>query len=178
LALRLASQGASVFALDFSEAMLGVALGKTSSRSIMAEEHQIRFVRGDAQRLPFAADSFDAVTVGYGLRNLASWEAGLREMRRVAKPGGRLVVLDFGKPDHPAWRRLYFGYLKLCVPCLGRVVCGNAAAYSYILDSLYHYPAQHGVAACMAELGLRNMRIINLLAGAMTINVGEKPLPI
>jgi demethylmenaquinone methyltransferase / 2-methoxy-6-polyprenyl-1,4-benzoquinol methylase len=133
------------------------------------------FVCGDAQRIPFADNTFDIVTVGYGLRNLASWEAGLREMQRVAKPGGRLVVLDFGKPDNGLWRSLYFGYLKLFVPCLGRIFCGNASAYAYILESLQHYPAQHGVAARMREFGLLEVRVVSLLGGVMSINYGEKP---
>jgi demethylmenaquinone methyltransferase/2-methoxy-6-polyprenyl-1,4-benzoquinol methylase len=134
-----------------------------------------RFVCGDAQRIPFADNSFDIVTVGYGLRNLASWETGLQEMRRVAKPGGRLVVLDFGKPDNTLWRGLYFGYLRLFVPCLGRIFYGSAGAYAYILESLKHYPAQHGVGVKMRELGLLKVRVLSLLGGLMSINYGEKP---
>ena len=112
--------------------------------------------------------------MGYGLRNLAHWETGLQEMRRVANDGGRLVVLDFGKPDNALWRRLYFAYLRLFVPCLGRVFCGSAAAYAYILESLQHYPAQHGVAAKMRDMSLVNVQIVSLLGGVMTINYGEK----
>jgi ubiquinone/menaquinone biosynthesis C-methylase UbiE len=108
------------------------------------------------------------------LRNLASWAAGLSEMQRVARPGGRLAVLDFGKPDHALWRGLYFGYLKLFVPCLGRLLCGSASAYAYILESLQHYPAQGVVGTKMRELGLVEVRVVNLLGGAMSINYGEK----
>jgi demethylmenaquinone methyltransferase/2-methoxy-6-polyprenyl-1,4-benzoquinol methylase len=131
-------------------------------------------VQGDAQQLPFPDQSFDIVTVGYGLRNLADWRAGLKEMARVAKPGGRLLVLDFGKPENPLWRNIYFGYLRLFVPLLGLVVSGSASAYSYILESLKHYPAQKGVAATMDELGLKDVRIVNFLGGVMTINYGRK----
>ena len=130
---------------------------------------------GDAQQTSLPDAAFDVVTVGYGLRNLASWEAGLREMVRVAKPGGRLLVLDFGKPDNSLLRAVYFSYLKLCVPVLGLVFCRNAGAYAYILESLKHYPAQRGVEDKMRELGLVNVRIENLLGGAMSINYGEKP---
>jgi SAM-dependent methyltransferase len=136
--------------------------------------HGLQFIRGDAQRLPFVEGSFDIVTVGYGLRNLASWEAGLEEMQRVAKPGGRLLVLDFGKPNNRLWRGLYFSYLRFFVPCLGRVFCGDARAYAYILESLKHYPAQEGVAAKMRALGLVNVLLVNLLGGVMSINYGEK----
>ena len=125
-------------------------------------------------RIPFPNASFDIVTVGYGLRNLASWETGLGEMTRVARPGARLVVLDFGKPDSRLWRSVYHGHLKLFVPLLGLIFCRNADAYAYILESLKHYPAQAGVAEKMRELGLDNVRIVNLLGGAMSINYGEK----
>ncbi len=109
------------------------------------------------------------------MRNLASWETGLGEMFRVAKPGGRLVVLDFGKPPNALWRAIYFTHLKMTVPLLGWLFCGNADAYAYILESLKHYPAQEGVAAKMRELNLSNVRVLNLLGGAMAINYGEKP---
>ena len=173
LALALARRGAHVAGLDFSERMLDAA---RTRQSRIPHHHcvTLRFIRGDALQVPFADSSFDIVTVGYGLRNLANWETGLREMQRVANPGGRLVVLDFGKPDNALWRGLYFGYLRLFVPWLGRIFCGNASAYAYILESLKHYPAQHAVAAKMRELGLVNVRAIGLLGGAMSINYGEK----
>jgi demethylmenaquinone methyltransferase / 2-methoxy-6-polyprenyl-1,4-benzoquinol methylase len=170
LALSLARRGARVTGLDFSERMLEVAGRRASHASLFT----LHYVRADAQCIPFPDNAFDIVTVGYGLRNLANWKSGLREMRRVANVGARLVVLDFGKPDNPLWRRLYFAYLRLFVPCLGRVFCGSAAAYSYILESLHHYPAQHGVAANMRDLGFANVRIVSLLGGVMTINYGEK----
>ena len=171
LAFALARRGAETTGLDFTQSMLDVAA--TRSRPAKAGG-PVRFLRGDAQQLPFAENTFDIVTVGYGLRNLASWETGLAEMRRVARPGGRLLVLDFGKPDCGLWRRLYFAYLRLLVPLLGRGFCGDARAYAYILESLLHYPAQHGVAARMTELGLHDVRIISFLGGVMTINYGRK----
>ena len=168
IAQRLAQAGAQVTGLDFSSPMLEIA------RSRKAANEAPEFIQGDAMKLPFNENSFEIVTVGYGLRNLASWEAGLAEMHRVAQPGGRVLVLDFGKPDNALWRVLYFTYLRLCVPVLGLVFCRNAAAYAYILESLKHYPAQNGVAAKMRELGMNNVRIVNLLGGMMSINYGEK----
>jgi len=181
LALALAQRGAQVVGLDFTGQMLAVAEKRRQSSGFSAPKENPQpatrnpqFVQGDAQRTPFRDAEFDLVTVGYGLRNLASWETGLSEMLRVAKPGGRLLVLDFGKPDHPLLRSVYFNYLRLFVPLLGLVFCRNAGAYAYILESLKHYPAQRGVAARMRELGLANVRIENLLGGAMSINWGEK----
>jgi demethylmenaquinone methyltransferase/2-methoxy-6-polyprenyl-1,4-benzoquinol methylase len=137
-------------------------------------QSEIKFLTGDAQKLPFKDNSFDVVTVGYGLRNLASWQRGLEEMHRVAKPGGRLLVLDFGKPDNALLRGLYFAYLKYFVPIFGKLFCGNSATHAYILESLLAYPAQNGVAEHMRKLGCKDVRIVNLVGGAMSINFGRK----
>ena len=199
LSLALARRGLKVVGLDFCEQMLNVAqvrgsqrLSVTPKRGEAPSETQskqledeasnkahsrpgtLSFVRADAQQVPFPDNTFDIVIVGYGLRNLADWRTGLREMERVARPGGRLLVLDFGKPDNRFWRGLYFGYLKLFVPWLGRIFCGDASAYGYILESLKHYPAQRGVAEAMREMRLSNVRVVNLLGGIMSINYAEK----
>ncbi len=174
LALALAQRGAEAVGLDFSGAMLEIA-EKRRRKSLKTETLNLKFIQGDAQQIPFPDHAFDIVTVGYGLRNLTNWEAGLVEMNRVAKPGARLVVLDFGKPPNAIWRAIYFAHLRISVPLLGWIFCGNAQAYAYILESLKRYPAQAGVAAKMRELNLANARVINLLGGAMAINYGEKP---
>lgn len=177
LALALARRGAEAVGLDFNEPMLTIARKRgqpSRSAKLNTENENPLFLHGDALQLPFADASFDIVTVGYGLRNLADWKAGLNEMVRVARPGARLLVLDFGKPANALWRAVYFGYLKLFVPLLGLLFCRNAGAYGYILESLRHYPAQQGVAAHMRALGLTNVRIVNLLGGAMSINYGER----
>jgi demethylmenaquinone methyltransferase/2-methoxy-6-polyprenyl-1,4-benzoquinol methylase len=185
IALALAQRGADVTGLDFSPAMLEMARARSRKSEAGDQKSEVGtpssvlrppvFLQGDAQQLPFPDHSFDAVTIGYGLRNLSSCETGLREMRRVARPGGRLVVLDFGKPPNPLWRAIYFAHLKISVPLMGWLFAGNADAYAYILESLKHYPAQQGVAEKMRELNLSNVRVINLLGGAMAINYGEKP---
>jgi demethylmenaquinone methyltransferase/2-methoxy-6-polyprenyl-1,4-benzoquinol methylase len=171
ISFALAQQGALVTGLDFSPQMLEVAAHRNEKHLAVHPE----FIQGDALHVPFADNSFDAVTVGYGLRNLSSWADGIVEMVRLAKPGGRLVVLDFGKPPNALWRSIYFAHLKMSVPLIGLLFCGNAQAYAYILESLKHYPAQLAVAEKMRELKLRNVRVINLLGGAMAINYGEKP---
>jgi demethylmenaquinone methyltransferase/2-methoxy-6-polyprenyl-1,4-benzoquinol methylase len=173
IAFALAAAGGGVQGLDFSPEMLEVARRRAQNS---AGSPKPTFLQGDAMQLPFPDASFDVVTVGYGLRNLARWEDGLREMVRVARVGGRLLVLDFGKPDNRCWRTLYFAYLRLLVPVFGLIFCGNPGAYAYIIESLEHYPAQRGVAAEMRTLGLNDVRIVNLLGGAMSINYGVKPL--
>jgi len=175
VAFVLADQGARVVGLDFSAPMLAVAQTRGRSQAASAEAFgNPQFLQGDAMKIPFADDSFDMVTIAYGLRNLANLEQGLLEMWRVARPGGRLLALDFGKPDNPVWRSLYFGYLKRFVPLFGRLFCGDSETHAYILESLQHYPAQQGVAARLRELQCGGIRIVTLLGGVMSINYGEK----
>jgi len=172
VAFALAATGAEVVGLDFSEAMLAVARRRASSHA--ASPRPVTFLQGDSMQPPFPEQQFDAVTISYGLRNLANWERGLAEMWRLARPGGRLLVLDFGKPDNRLWRSLYFAYLRWGVPVFGRLFCGDAATHAYIYESLCHYPAQHGVAAKMTELGCADVRIVTFLGGVATINCGVK----
>ncbi|MDB6123151.1 MAG: Demethylmenaquinone methyltransferase [Pedosphaera sp.] len=178
VAFALAHQGMEVVGLDFSEPMLAVAREKSQAQGphskVSSQAFSVTFLKGDAQQIPFPDASFDIVTISYGLRNLADWEKGLQEMKRVAKPGGRLLVLDFGKPDNALWRTLYFTYLKLFVPLMGRIFCGDSETHSYILESLKRYAAQKGVAAKMEQLQLKQVKIINLMGGIMSINYGEK----
>jgi demethylmenaquinone methyltransferase/2-methoxy-6-polyprenyl-1,4-benzoquinol methylase len=174
LTLALAKRGADVTGLDFSEPMLQVAKEKSASFSPLARS-KIDFIRGDAQQIPFAENTFDILTIGYGLRNLADLDAGLRDMLRVTKPGGRFVSLEFGKPPNPAWRGIYFTYLKFALPVFGKLFVGNSAAYAYILESLTHYPAQQVIAEKMTGLGWQKIRVLNLMGGIMSIHYAEKP---
>jgi demethylmenaquinone methyltransferase/2-methoxy-6-polyprenyl-1,4-benzoquinol methylase len=183
VALALAARGSRVVGLDFSDPMLTVArrrLAKAqSTRSGPARpgpDLDLHFLRGDAMAIPFPDETFDMVTVSYGLRNLVDWEKGLREMWRVTRRGGRLLVLDFGKPDNAAWRACYFAYLRAGVPLFGRIFCHDSQTHAYIFTSLQHYPAQHGVAAKMRELGCQESSVVPLLGGVMTINYAVKGL--
>ena len=178
VALGLARTGVAAVGLDFSAPMLEVARRRLAAErrsGRLADGLAIEFMQGDAQQIPFPDNTFDVITISYGLRNLADWELGLREMQRVAKPGGRLMVLDFGKPENAAWRAVYFAYLRYLVPVLGRIFCGDADTHGYILESLLNYAAQKGVAQKMGALGLEDVRIVNLMGGVMSINLGKKP---
>jgi demethylmenaquinone methyltransferase/2-methoxy-6-polyprenyl-1,4-benzoquinol methylase len=173
VAFALAGAGAKVTGADFSEPMLEVARKRFESRRNRREEI-LTFIQADALHLPLPANNFDIVTIAYGLRNLADFRAGLLEMLRVLKPGGKLLILDFGKPDFAPWRAAYFTYLKLFVPVFGKIFCGNSATHAYILESLKKYPAQKGIAALLNELGCRDVEIENLLGGVMSINTAIK----
>ncbi len=169
ITLSIAQMGVETVGVDFSSGMLEQARQRNTASV------QATFVEADALQLPFGDNEFDLVTIAYGLRNLAEFEAGLQELARVLKPGGRMLVLDFGKPDNHLWRRLYFAYLGWMVPIFGALFCGDSAAYSYILESLKHYPAQRGVAARMSTMGFDDVRIDAILGGVMSINLGKKP---
>jgi demethylmenaquinone methyltransferase / 2-methoxy-6-polyprenyl-1,4-benzoquinol methylase len=172
----LQAAGANVVGIDFSPAMLAVAQERAKNIHGPAGPGRLQFLCADALKIPFDNGSFDVVTVGYGLRNLASWERGLEEMARVARPGGRLLALDFGKPENKVWRAIYFAGLKFLVPLFGKIFCKDAAAYAYIFESLRDYPAQRGIAAKMESLQCRDIQVRQLLGGAMSIHFGRKPL--
>jgi len=171
---RLARTGADAVGFDFSHPMLAVAAGRSAEAPLPAGSGSVRFEQGDALHLPFPDRSFEVVTIAYGLRNLADFHRGLRELTRVLKPGGRLLVLDFGKPDFLPWRWVYYQYLERICPLFGRIFCDDGDTHGYILDSLKAYPAQHGVDAALRELGYSETRIESFLGGTMTLNIGKR----
>ena len=155
----------NIFGLDFTTEMLRVAQTRSSS---------IPWVQSDALQLPFKSESFDIVSVGYGLRNLASIEQGLHEIHRVLKNNGVFLSLDFGKPESAIIRKLYFAYLKLVLPILGRIFFRDRDTHGYILASLNSYPAQRGVKQQMESCGFRECDFQEFYGGTMAINFGKK----
>jgi demethylmenaquinone methyltransferase/2-methoxy-6-polyprenyl-1,4-benzoquinol methylase len=170
LAEAAASAGTRILGADFTLPMLAVA-----RRRARADSRRSSFVQADALRLPFGDGTFDVITVGYGLRNLADPEAGVAEMRRVLAPGGRAVILDFGKPENPIAASLYGAFLNTMMPAVGLLFHGDADTYLYIPASLERYPAQRGVTELMRRAGFANARYENRLLGTMGINIGEAP---
>ena len=158
----------SVVGVDFTLPMLAVARERRKN-----EERRSQFVQADALALPFADGTFDAVTISYGLRNIADLDAALREMRRVLAPGGRAVVLDFGKPDNAFAGGAYRAFLHAMMPAVGWLFHGDPETYRYIPASLERFPAQRGVERMMRAAGFANVRYENRLLGTMGINVGE-----
>jgi demethylmenaquinone methyltransferase/2-methoxy-6-polyprenyl-1,4-benzoquinol methylase len=158
-----AERGAVVVPCDFSLGML-----KVGQRRLP----HLPFVAGDAMALPFADASFDAVTISFGLRNIHNPEAGLREMRRVTRPGGRLVVCEFSAPTWPPLRTLYVEYLMKALPVIARRVASNGAAYEYLAESIVAWPDQSGLSELLLETGWRDVAWRNLSGGIVALHRG------
>ena len=156
-----ADRGARVVPCDFSLGMLQV--GK------QARPH-LPFTAGDGTRLPFADATFDAVTISFGLRNIVDPVAGLREMRRVTRPGGRLVVCEFSHPTLAPFRTVYMEYLMKALPAISRAVSSSPDAYVYLAESIRAWPDQRGLAAMLAEAGWQAPQWRNLSAGIVALH--------
>ncbi|MBD8870804.1 demethylmenaquinone methyltransferase [Nocardioides donggukensis] len=156
-----AERGALVVPCDFSLGMLRV--GKQARPALP-------FTAGDGTRLPFADDSFDAVTISFGLRNIVDPAAGLREMRRVTRPGGRLVVCEFSHPTNAAFRTVYLEYLMKALPAIARTVSSSPDAYVYLAESIRAWPDQHGLARVLADAGWRDGEFRNLSGGIVALH--------
>jgi demethylmenaquinone methyltransferase / 2-methoxy-6-polyprenyl-1,4-benzoquinol methylase len=166
LALELAARGASVTGMDFSPAMLELARAKAPG---------IQFEEGDALELPYEDASFDAVTVGFGARNFADLDRGLREMARVTKPGGRVVVLEITTPQRPPLSWFFRAWFDRVVPLLGRLA-GDSDAYTYLPSSVRRFPGPDTLAASMTAAGLVNVRWILTAGGIIAIHSGTRAL--
>ena len=153
--------GVRVVPCDFSWGMLRV--GK-------AARPHLGFTAGDGTRLPFADDSFDAVTISFGLRNIVDPDAGLREMRRVTRPGGRLVVCEFSSPTNRPFRTVYLEYLMKALPSLARAVSSSPDAYVYLAESVRAWPDQPGLADRLTAAGWRHAEWRNLSGGIVALH--------
>ncbi|GAB7304539.1 demethylmenaquinone methyltransferase [Clavibacter michiganensis] len=165
----LAASGAHVVAADFSEGMLEVG------RRRLAGNDRVEFVHADATDLPFDDDSFDAVTISFGLRNVVEPRKGLDELLRVLKPGGRIVICEFSTPPVPLVRRGYDLYMKAVAPSLVKLVSSNASAYEYLNESIQAWPDQETLASWLREAGFASVEHRNLTAGIVALHRGVKP---
>ncbi len=148
LSLSLAAAGARVIGADFCVEMLAAAQPKVAGKSLP-------LLAADTMQLPFADDSFDLCTVAFGIRNVGSPLAGLREMRRVTRPGGRVVVLEFCKPKVPVLGQCYMFYFRRILPLLGRMISGDkGGAYAYLPESVMSFPERGEFLDLMQEAGL------------------------
>ncbi len=170
-----ACPGCAVTGLDFTAAMVDRAREKAAARERRGRPAPAAFVVGDLLDLPFDDDSFAAVTVGWGVRNVPDVARAFREMARVTRPGGRVVCLESTQAPAGPGRRFHQVWMGMVVPLLGRVVTGDRAAYAYLPASVAAFPRAEGLAAIMAAAGLRNVRFRRLGFGAVALHVGEAP---
>lgn len=159
-----AESGAWCVAADFSLGMLSVG-----------RDRGLPLVAADALRLPFADAAFDAVTISFGLRNLVDTVAGLREMARVVRPGGRLVVCEFSTPTWEPFRTVYMNYVMRALPPIARAVSSNPDAYVYLAESIRAWPHQPALAAKIGSAGWSKVAWRDLMGGAVAVHRAFKP---
>jgi len=180
-----AADGATCVACDFSLGMLQVGARRQRSAQesrpaagaagAAGRASQVRFVAGDALDLPFRDQAFDAVTISFGLRNVADPGAALSEMLRVTRPGGRLVVCEFGHLPWPRVNTLYESYLATALPMVARRLSGSPEAYDYLAESIKDWPAQPELARRMAGAGWSAVRWRNLSLGVVALHQARRP---
>jgi len=134
----------------------------------------MRAVQANAERLPFAAGTFDCITIGFGLRNVTDKSAALASMRRALKPGGQLIVLEFSKPALPVLKPIYDAYSFKVLPLLGKYVAKDEASYRYLAESIRMHPDQETLLAMLSDVGLEDCRYHNLTGGIVAVHRGYK----
>jgi demethylmenaquinone methyltransferase/2-methoxy-6-polyprenyl-1,4-benzoquinol methylase len=164
--LPFAEAGAFVVPCDFSLGMLAVGRKRLPD---------LPFVAGDALHLPFADASFDAVTMSFGIRNVVDYQAGLVEMLRVMRPGGRLVICEFSHPVWSPFRTVYTEYLMKALPAVARAVASNPEAYEYLADSIRAWPRQQEFAAELQSAGWSSVQWRDLTGGIVAIHRATRP---
>ncbi|MBF9252362.1 bifunctional demethylmenaquinone methyltransferase/2-methoxy-6-polyprenyl-1,4-benzoquinol methylase UbiE [Pontibacter sp. 172403-2] len=160
-----------IVGVDISEGMLAVGREKLAKRGL---SHKIELKYGDSENLPFADNSFDAITVAFGVRNFEHLAKGLAEMNRVLKPGGMAVVLEFSKPRSFPMKQLYQFYFKNILPVVGKIVSKDNAAYTYLPESVQAFPDGQDFINIFQEVGFKNIRWHSLTFGISSIYTGKK----
>ncbi|MEO6051238.1 MAG: bifunctional demethylmenaquinone methyltransferase/2-methoxy-6-polyprenyl-1,4-benzoquinol methylase UbiE [Pyrinomonadaceae bacterium] len=160
---------AQIIGTDFCRPMLEFARTKS-----LDETRKIPYVEGDAMSLPFGDGQFNAVTIAFGLRNLANVTNGLKELHRILKPGGRLAILEFSAPVFPGFGRLFNFYFSHILPRIGGAVSGSRGAYEYLPDSVAKFPNQKTLASMMETTGFDAVKFRNLTGGIAALHSGSK----
>jgi demethylmenaquinone methyltransferase/2-methoxy-6-polyprenyl-1,4-benzoquinol methylase len=161
-----ARSGATVVALDFSAGMIEEGRRR---------QPKIEFIEGDAEKLPFGDDEFDAVTISFGLRNVEHPKVALAEMYRVLKPGGRLVICEFSKPQRAAFRVGYAAYMRFVMPVVATAASSNREAYSYLRESIQQWPDQGTLSQWIRGVGFTRVAHRDLTTGIVALHRGHKP---
>ena len=156
---------------DINGAMLAHGRDRTLDTGVVCG---FEYVQANAEALPFADNSFDCVTIGFGLRNVTDKPAALRSMQRVLKPGGQLLVLEFSHPTSPAVKPIYDAYSFRVLPLLGKLVANDADSYRYLAESIRKHPDQETLLAMLRDAGLEDCRYHNLSGGIVAVHRGYK----
>lgn len=164
-------QPEKVTGIDISEGMLGIGRKKIEKLKL---SHKIALLKGDSENLQFADGAFDAVTVGFGVRNFEDLEKGLREIRRVMKPGAMLVVLEFSRPRRFPMRQLYNFYFKNILPGLGRLISKDKSAYTYLPESVEAFPDGTDFEKILGKVGFKDTACKALTFGISSIYTARK----
>jgi demethylmenaquinone methyltransferase/2-methoxy-6-polyprenyl-1,4-benzoquinol methylase len=161
----LVDKGAEVTALDFSQGM--IEQGRKQNKNI-------KFVQGDALKLPFEENSFDVTTISFGLRNTSSTEIALKEALRVTKVGGRIVVAEFSHPVNPIFKKIYLNYLMKALPVIVKKISKNPDAYIYLAESIKAWPDQAELASIIRDSGFKSVAWQDLTFGIVAVHIGYK----
>ena len=170
LAERVGPKG-EVILTDINANMLGVGRERLLDKGVVGN---VAFAQANAECLPFADNSFDCVTIGFGLRNVTDKSAALRSMWRVLRPGGRLLILEFSKPVAPGLGSLYDGYSFKLLPMMGKLVAGDPDSYQYLAESIRMHPDQETLLGMMREAGFERCEYHNLSGGIVALHKGYK----
>lgn len=160
-----------VVGVDFSPEMMAIGREKAATAGL---DGRLPFVNGDALRLPFPDDCFDAVTSGFAMRTVASIPAAFAEMQRVTRPGGRVICLELTRPTTPGWRHFHYLYFFYLVPRLGRLLGSWGKAYTWLPYSLWRFLSPDQLQAVMERAGLRDVGYRRLMLGTVAVHVGVK----
>ena len=168
---RIVGPEGTVVLADINDSMLRVGRDRLMDRGVV---NNIKFSQADAQYLPFPDNTFDVITIAFGLRNVTDKDMALRSMLRVLKPGGRLLVLEFSKPQSPLLSKAYDAFSELW-PVAGKMIVGDSESYRYLVESIRVHPDQETLLGMIEDAGFTEARYHNVLEGISAIHIGIKP---
>jgi demethylmenaquinone methyltransferase/2-methoxy-6-polyprenyl-1,4-benzoquinol methylase len=169
---RLVGPEGNVVLADINDSMLKVGRDKLTDRGIVGN---INYVQANAEALPFPDNSFDCITIAFGLRNVTDKDKALRSMLRVLKPGGRLLVLEFSKPGNELLSKAYDTYSFKVLPTMGKLITNDADSYRYLAESIRMHPDQETLKQMMSEAGFARCEFYNMTGGIVAVHKGIKP---
>lgn len=169
---RLVGRDGLVVLSDINDSMLKVGRDRLLDRGVAGNT---QYAQLDAQYLPFPDNSFNVITIAFGLRNVTDKDMALRSMLRVLKPGGRLLVLEFSKPGNPLLEKVYDTYSFKALPLIGKLVTGDADSYRYLAESIRMHPDQETLKSMMVDAGFANTEFNNMTGGIVALHSGTKP---